>query len=69
MDKTMEDDERVARLALELIVRRLAQRVTRNHPHAFVDLSKDLERLRDRPEACDAAAVMDRVAAIVGRAC
>ena len=29
-------------LALELIVRRLAQRVTRNHPRALDDLEHDL---------------------------
>ena len=61
------DEERIARLALELVVRRLAQRVTRNHPRAFDDLERDLDKLSETPSATEQALLMRRAAGLVGR--
>ena len=41
------DDTR--RLALELVVRRLAQRIIRNHPRAFENLEPELRRAGGEP--------------------
>ena len=38
----VDDDERIARMALEVVVRRLVQRVTRNHPRAFDDVEAEV---------------------------
>ena len=62
-----EDEDRLARLALELVVRRLALRVTRNHPRAFEDLDKDIEQLATKTELEDKTALMHRVASLVAR--
>ena len=67
MSSAGEDEERVARMALELVVRRLALRVTRNHPRAFEDLEREIEHLATRSELDDRTALRDRVASLVGR--
>ena len=68
MAEAIEDEERLARLALELVVRRLALRATRNHPRAFEDLDREIEHLARGHAVDDKTALMHRVASLVGKA-
>ncbi len=61
------DEDKIARLALELVVQRLASRVTRNHPRAFDDLIARCDLLPEGAQTCDRLALVERIDALVGR--
>lgn len=64
----IDDDERIARLAMEVVVRRLIQRVTRNHPRAFDDVEADLAAVEGVAPS-DHELIMRRVSRLVRRSC